>query len=181
MSLAKMPSNVINVQKMEKPATEPRFKVIEEGNPKPLHTSPTAWHSYDKAYQLMKQGKKVNVVVWDPFVGAHVPTSQATGYDELNEHGEVKGNWRQVVEGRASRKSGQKVNHTGIAIDDELVRILGNMSTVAKSSAGSVRTGKMTNKDLYIIREMFGMVVEYLDQKIDDSDPELKDIGEIVL
>lgn len=176
-----MPSNVINVEKHAKPATEPRFKVVEDGKPQPLFTSPTAWHSYDKAYQLMKTGANVDVFVWDDFAGKHVPTSMATGYDALNEHGEVKGNWRQVIEGRASRRSGQKVQHNGVAIDHETSRMLNNLSTIAKSASAAVRTGKMTNRDMFIMREMFDLMVRQLDLKIDDTDPTLTDVGDVTL
>lgn len=181
MTTSNMPSNVINVIKQTKPATEPRFKVVESGNPRPLFVSPNAWHSYDKAYQLMKKGQKVDVLVWDDFAGKHVPSSGATGYDALNEHGEVKGDWIAIVEGRASRKSGQKVQHNGVAIDTETVRMLNNISAVSKSSASALRTGKLTNREMFILREMFNLLVNALDEKIDDTDPSLDSVGEITV
>lgn len=176
-----MPSNVVNVQKYPKPATEPKFKVVEEGNTLAQFTSPTAWHSYDKAYQLHKRGKNVDVLVWDEFVGKHVPTSEATGYDKVNEYGEVIGNWKQVVQGRASRKTGQKVEHKGVAIDEETVRMLGNIATISKSSATALRLGKLTNKDMFTLREYYDLLVRHLDSKIDDQDPSLAEVGDVTL
>jgi hypothetical protein len=174
-----VPANI--TVKHQKPATEPRFKVVVDGNvEKPHFTSPTAWHSYDKAMQLYKRGANVDVLVWDEIAGKHVPTSNAAGYDKLNEHGEVMGNWMQVVQGRTERQTGRTAKKS-IAIDEETVRILNNLATIAKSSATAVKSGKMSNADLYKLSAMFGLAMDHLDQKIDNDDPDLQEIGPISL
>jgi hypothetical protein len=184
MSVQNMPSNVINVEKKSRPNTEPLFKVMVAGEHVARFTSHTAWHSFANAYGLKKKGLNVDVYTWDPFVGRSVPVADANGYDRTNEYGEVRGDWVSVVEGRARRqaeKRGKAPSQNGVAIDEETARMMNAFSTILKSSSGALIKGKLTNKDMFVLREMCDLMSKQLDGKINDEDPDLDSVEPVTL